>query len=615
MSNVRPSSILTVQQYGYGAVFDGNSHTLRSVGYTSLAAAQVDFPFATNIDTNEIDRCAVQKAVNLGPNATGGIVGDAIYLPQGTGVFDWPVQIPASRIVNIRGAGKWATYLSYNTNAGRSFVSGPFFVVYPLSYSRPTFVTGAPGGSRGIKFVAHDALPTPTSYLNLSDYSGCDLGTQTKVTMQADVRIDVLPAGPNSLETIFGCGGGLSTNQFSTTLYYLGLYTDGGSGHLTALISCHANGSNFIGTADLNGIVGLGEWHNFKVIRTGTTLKLFLDGSGTATITVTGCPNPIVQQWWEHHCLGQVPSQWPDSIPSSHAFNGAIANPQLLDQNDAVVIAPDFSAASNPNDPVETSLAGIVIPAPVPSFGGGGFSCLLTFRDVSYRGDTSFSLSGIGFQDGTFGVFTHGSHNGRFTDWSAVGTRFPMYLYIYSFQNIVDDFNASFASGAVVCGDNASGCEVRNGQASGCTVALASQNAVSIFSNHFIFNCIVAPVIVMGGSISINEVNTTDESTSVQTGYGFMIFDTFRCDIQNSSVSLGEFPKVPILLSGISQGRIEMTQLSVHPDVDYRMKFVDASTGPRPPTFRIPVMPNVNDGQSVPLTNQTGWIVDERVAI
>lgn len=48
----------------FGAIGDGNSHPL-SQKYASLAAAQVMYPFATSL-TQEIDSCALQKAINTG---------------------------------------------------------------------------------------------------------------------------------------------------------------------------------------------------------------------------------------------------------------------------------------------------------------------------------------------------------------------------------------------------------------------------------------------------------------------------------------------------------------------------------------------------------------------
>lgn len=51
----------------YGAIGDGNSHPLSSV-YSTLAAAQAVYSFADSL-TNEIDYCAIQKAINTGiPN-------------------------------------------------------------------------------------------------------------------------------------------------------------------------------------------------------------------------------------------------------------------------------------------------------------------------------------------------------------------------------------------------------------------------------------------------------------------------------------------------------------------------------------------------------------------
>lgn len=61
----------------YGAIGDGSTHTL-SEKYLTLAAAQVDYPFATSL-ANEIDRCALEKALRTG---------NSVYIPEGTYIID-----------------------------------------------------------------------------------------------------------------------------------------------------------------------------------------------------------------------------------------------------------------------------------------------------------------------------------------------------------------------------------------------------------------------------------------------------------------------------------------------------------------------------------------------
>jgi len=73
------SELPWVNVMDYGAIGDGNSHPLSSV-YADLPAAQVVYPAALSL-SEEIDGCALQKAINTGAAN--------IYCPRGSGYFRW----------------------------------------------------------------------------------------------------------------------------------------------------------------------------------------------------------------------------------------------------------------------------------------------------------------------------------------------------------------------------------------------------------------------------------------------------------------------------------------------------------------------------------------------
>lgn len=82
----------------YGAIADGNSHPLSTI-YATLAAAQVVYSFATAL-TDEIDYCALQKAINTANSLSGNIV----ELPPGIYVINKGIVIPKNAIT-LKGRG------------------------------------------------------------------------------------------------------------------------------------------------------------------------------------------------------------------------------------------------------------------------------------------------------------------------------------------------------------------------------------------------------------------------------------------------------------------------------------------------------------------------------
>ena len=92
-------SALPMNAKAFGAIGDGASHPLSGF-YPSLVAAQVRYPFADNLNTNEIDRCAIQ----LMANSSNGSTGDRGYIPAGDYLFDQPVALRCPFI--LEGAGQ-----------------------------------------------------------------------------------------------------------------------------------------------------------------------------------------------------------------------------------------------------------------------------------------------------------------------------------------------------------------------------------------------------------------------------------------------------------------------------------------------------------------------------
>jgi len=90
----------------FGAICNGSSHPLSSL-YGTLAAAQVQYPFATSL-TQEIDGMAIQSAIN---SYTGGVTGGVIHL--GIGVCLTSIQLNTLDKANlyIKGEGINATVI------------------------------------------------------------------------------------------------------------------------------------------------------------------------------------------------------------------------------------------------------------------------------------------------------------------------------------------------------------------------------------------------------------------------------------------------------------------------------------------------------------------------
>ncbi len=209
-----------------------------------------------------------------------------------------------------------------------------------------------------------------------------------------------------------------------------------------------------------------------------------------------------------------------------------------------------------------------------------------------------------------------GSHSGHLTDWSASTTRFPVYLLTNCFQNMIDDFDVKSATAAVVCSNNSGVVNVTNGIIGPSTVGLVSQESSVVYDNCFMFNMGFAATVSCGGGVSngkqsINNILVTDEPGLSSTGYGFAIFGGTQTEIRGCQINFPTYPKVGILLSNIGQATIEDVMFSLKSDAPYCIQFTDASSAPN---YRITVTPIIVTNTGVPLTNQTGWIVDERVA-
>lgn len=99
----------TIYAKWFGAKADGTTHTLLSLGYSTLAAAQVIYPFATAL-TNEIDWCAVVAAGNKLKEAGGSVTyenrGGTLALGGGVFLCDQPLPFSSTLGFRITGCGK-----------------------------------------------------------------------------------------------------------------------------------------------------------------------------------------------------------------------------------------------------------------------------------------------------------------------------------------------------------------------------------------------------------------------------------------------------------------------------------------------------------------------------
>lgn len=117
---VRDKLRATVTPEDFGAIGDGLTHPL-STRYASLAAAQVDFPFATAL-TQEIDYCAIMAAINSQQFGTGYYIsGPEIVLRNGATYYMGSDTIQLKRSIRMRGAGSglpWTSMAALKWAAG-----------------------------------------------------------------------------------------------------------------------------------------------------------------------------------------------------------------------------------------------------------------------------------------------------------------------------------------------------------------------------------------------------------------------------------------------------------------------------------------------------------------
>lgn len=117
-SEAKLRDIVSIQDFG--AIGDGASHPLSSK-YATLAAAQVDYPFATGL-TQQLDWAARQLAINtVGALLTGG----AVFNPPGRYRGENTLTVTFNN-VEILGAGWWCTQWQRLTDYGDTLVvTGP----------------------------------------------------------------------------------------------------------------------------------------------------------------------------------------------------------------------------------------------------------------------------------------------------------------------------------------------------------------------------------------------------------------------------------------------------------------------------------------------------------
>lgn len=148
-------SIVTPQQFG--AVADGQTHPL-STYYTTLAEAQVDYPFVTSL-TQEIDSVAIQAAINALETLGGG----RLIIPCGTYLLSETITI-FDKSIHIEGESTEGTILKASHTSGPVLQLGRVYCSVSRLWitSTSTRAAAAAGTNYGILDLAPDVAGQQT---------------------------------------------------------------------------------------------------------------------------------------------------------------------------------------------------------------------------------------------------------------------------------------------------------------------------------------------------------------------------------------------------------------------------------------------------------------------
>lgn len=136
----------------YGAIGDGSSHPLSGV-YSTLADAQEVYPDATAL-TDEIDWCAIMKAVGQVPTTTGG---GLVRIPAGTYRLHTSIDLTDHNNIALVGDGTRITVLEWTTRSVAWLIAADSETRHlrvqdmALFHSDRTIPDSATSGNYGIK--------------------------------------------------------------------------------------------------------------------------------------------------------------------------------------------------------------------------------------------------------------------------------------------------------------------------------------------------------------------------------------------------------------------------------------------------------------------------------
>ena len=297
----------TVNVKQFGAIGDGNSHPLSSIGTLGLTNTtgwtltqwQAVFPFATSL-TQELDFCAFQTAVNYGTTlntlnssitSTGfkGNSGIEILVPSGYYMMGASTLNANNVAISFRGHGQRQSWVQVNGVSWLNFGLSNGVGIAGLSFS-----TGGTGFAIGDLVVPTGGTYTTQSVIKVTNVD--DLGGVTTFSIVTAGSYSVIPP-PTSNRVAMIPQGSSTGSGLSMTLTYT-------SGALTST-KLAADGTGYSVNDVLSAVGGYAVGGN---IQTGTPTQAFqltvraIDSNGavvTYSITNPGSyglppPNPVM---------------------------------------------------------------------------------------------------------------------------------------------------------------------------------------------------------------------------------------------------------------------------------------------------------------------------------
>lgn len=156
-----PYGTETVNVGAFGPHADNTAHTMTSLGYANLAAAQVDYPSATSMNDTS-DWCAITEALKLAlktetppgsgtwvSNTTGPWNNKAVFIPPGLYVINKPI-----RIENIEGVTMYST--NHGANIFNENFTEPNNICFAINGMRYSYFEDIQFQARGTNAIAFD---------------------------------------------------------------------------------------------------------------------------------------------------------------------------------------------------------------------------------------------------------------------------------------------------------------------------------------------------------------------------------------------------------------------------------------------------------------------------